>query len=688
VKLEAGELPARCGLSGDNAFGRFAIEPSGADRKAVGRVVRNRWRPPATTLCVAPALLAALLFGAPAFACDLATAPSTRWSVEHDAAGHAFLRTPCGERFFSIGVNVVDGGASGAHLNRPHYQWQEVAPSLPAWAASTRQRLFAWGFNSAGAWSLSPQELKLPTAINLELGRLAKFHWFDPFDPAMADRMREAALRLTAPYRDSPYRLGYFSDNEVGWWGGALFTFYSAKPAENYTKRRWVEALERHYRGNWQRFTADFVPPDGVDSWEKLLAAQAITRLRPGGEGSAAVRQWTEMVAEHYYDLAAQALHEADPGALFLGDRLPIYYDPMAVKVEARHVDVIATNYNVDSPEGWIAPYYFDGLRALTCAKPVLVSEWFYAARENRTGNRNNGHLMTVDTQAERAQGAAAAARDFAGIPELVGLHWFQYYDYPEGGRADREDYNFGLVDIRDRPYEALVAALGEANRALPLLHAAPPAPARQKLAGFGVPRARIDPEHASLVDWPKPRSLLPALKPAPGEVAFGEAYLSWSVEGLALATIGQDYYDLDLLAYGGDFPLSEAYRIELDVDAGPGPRRFTLYFIPPRSKERDHPPMTARLCAGAPAEHATKDCPAVPGAKALYFGADQPRIVGEALIPWSALGLDAPPASRRLRVEVSASSWFRSHWMSLSGLPPAQGSARPSRWAVLRLAE
>ncbi|MGO8920796.1 MAG: hypothetical protein ACLQJR_33295 [Stellaceae bacterium] len=632
------------------------------------------------------ALLAGLMLSTPALACDLAAAPSAQWRVERDAMGHAWLRTPCGDRFFSIGANVVDGGASGAHLSRPHYDWHEAAPSLAAWEAATRARLLGWGFNSAGAWSLPPQELRLSGAINLELGRLAKFHWFDPFDPGMPERMRQEALRLTAPYRDTPYRMGYFSDNEVGWWGGALFTFYSAKPAENDTKRRWVDALERRYHRNWQRFTADFVPPAGVDGWPALLKAQAITRLRPGGDGSGAVRQWTEIVAEHYYALAAQALHAADPGALFLGDRLPIYYDPMAVKAEARHVDVIATNYNVDSPEGWIAPYYFDGLRALTRAKPVLVSEWFYAAQENRTGNRNNGHLMTVATQAERARGAAAAARNFAGIAEIVGVHWFQYYDYPEGGRADREDYNFGLVDIHDRPYEALVAALGDANRALPLLHAAMPAPARQRLSGFTVPRARIDAQHGSLVDWPKPQSLLPALTPAPGEVAFGEAYLTWSAEGLALATIGQDYYDLDLLAYQGDFPLGEAYRIELDVDAGAGPKRFTLYFIPPRSKERDHPPMAARLCAGAPREHGETTCPAVPGAQALYFGADQPRVVGEALIPWSALGLDAPPLSRRVRVEVSASAWFRSRWMSLSGLPPAEGSARPGRWAELRL--
>jgi hypothetical protein len=620
--------------------------------------------------------------------CDLATAPTTRWTVLRQN-GLAWLKTPCGERFFSVGVNVVDGGLSGARLARPHYDWHDSAASLEDWIGQTRERLADWGFNSAGAWSLPPQKLELPTAIDLELGRNAKFHWFDPFDPAMPQRLVDIAKQLTAPYRGTPYRLGYFSDNEAGWWGGALFVFYSKKPASSYTKQRWIAELRRLYHDSWRRFAADFVPPPGVSSWSALLNAEAVTRLRVGGNGSAAVRHWTEVVADRYYTLVAAALHHADPEALFLGDRLPIYYDPMAVKAEARHVDVIATNYNVDSPEGWVAPYYFDGLRQLSGGKPVLVSEWFYAAHQNRTGNRNNGHLMTVETQEERARGAANAAANFAAVPEILGLHWFQYYDYPLGGRGDAEDYNFGLVDIRDRPYEELVAALGAANRRLPEIHAATHRVVeRSKPSRFVVPHAVIDPAHASLVDWPKPAALLPPLKTAPGEVAFGEAYLSWSEQGLALATIGQDYYDLDLLAYDGGFPLGEAYRLELDVDAGAGPRRFTLYFIPPRAKEKDQdrPLMTAKLCEGAPAEHAGNDCAAVPGGAAYYFGADQPRIAAETLLPWKALGRDGPPADRRLKIEISASAWYHSRWMSLTGLPPAEGSASPRRWIEMRL--
>ena len=488
-----------------------------------------------------------------------------------------------------------------------------------------------------------------------------------------------------APYRDSPYRIGYFSDNEVGWWAGALFIFYSSKPASSVTKQRWVELLRRHYADDWSRFTADFSPPAAIDSWEQLLGAVEATRMKPGGAGIHVVREWTGMVAERYYTLAERAIRAADPDALLFGDRLPIYYDPAAVRAMAPHVDAIATNYNVDSSDGWIADYFFDGLRKLSSGKPVLVSEWFFAARENRTGNRNNGHLMTVATQEDRAAGAAAATANFAAIPELVGAHWFMYYDHPKGGRPDGEDYDFGLVDINDRPYERLTAALAAANRRAPQIHAAA-AVSLPRTGTFALPHASISVHERSLSDWPKPASLLPRLTASPGAVEFGEAYLSWSERGLALATIGQDYFEPDLLVYDGAFPLGDAYRVEIGVDFGQGPRRFTLFFIPPRTKFHDHPPMRAQLCAGAAQIAITERCAEVSGAEAVYFGADQPRITAEMVIPWSALGITPPAPGTQLRAEIAITSWDRERWMSLSGRAPDTAMNHPEDWPAMRL--
>ncbi len=618
-------------------------------------------------------------------ACTLATAPSTRWSLVREN-GVAWLVTPCGRRFYSLGVNTLDGGYPWRrHGGKTYYTWRAFMPTLKDWVKETRARLQRWGFNTAGAWSLPPQILHMPMIVDLELGRGARFHWFDPFAPDMQARMTALAKKLVAPYRHSPYRIGYFSDNEVGWWPGALFVFYSMKPASSATKERWIKLLLHHYRSDWRRFTADFAPPPGVHSWAALRASTGMTRMRPGGHGIAVVEKWCGIVARRYYTLAEKAIRAADPDALYFGDRLPIYYDPAAVRAMAPHVDAIATNYNLDASDGWVAPYYFAGLEKLSGGKPILVSEWFFAARQNRTGNRNNGHLMTVATQADRARGAAAAVRNFARLPEIVGTHWFQYYDDPKGGRPDGEDYDFGLVDSGNRPYRRLVGALATANRQAAAIHARTALARPAEAGGFVVPYAAIA-LRRGLADWPKPASLLPPLKAAPGAVAFGEAYLSWSRKGLALATIGQDYYDLDLLAYQGPFPLGEAYRVELGVDLAGEPHRFTLFFIPPKKKRRDYPHLTALLCAGPAEQTRRQGCTAVPGAETAYFGADQPRITAEAVIPWAAFGAAVPAPGVRLKAEVAVTSWDRGRWMSLDGRAPAAAMADPARWLPLRL--
>jgi hypothetical protein len=626
------------------------------------------------------AAIALVLGAAEASACaDFSRAPSSRWSTRQ-VNGVQMLVTPCGDPFLSIGVNVVNSPVPIEKIEGPRYDWRRFYPSEAAFYAEARRRMQSWGFNTAGGWSAAPTKIDMPSIVYLGVGVDAKFHWFDPFDPATEARVRALTATEVAPYRNDPRRIGYFTDNEMGWWSGALFHYYSKQPATSHTKRRWVAHLRQHYGDDWLRFTADFAP--GADSWDALVAAKNDTKLKSGGEGIQAVRGWAALVATRYYEVIERAFRDADPDALLFGDRLPIYYDPVAVKPMARHMDVLGVNYNPDAGDGWIAPYFFDGLRNISGGKPVLVSEWFFAAHENRTGNRNKGHLMTVRTQEQRARGAAAATRHFSAIPELVGWHWFQWPDHPAGGRADGEDYNFGLVDMENRPYEGLVAALAAANGAAGPIHRNATAMQDRDLI---VPYARVTMEDHTLADWPKPSALLPPLSAQPGEIAFGEAYLAWDEDGLSFATIGQDYYDIELFARPATFPLEESYRFAIGIDAGAGPRRFTLSFTPPEVRGKDYPIMKALLCEGAPREEAGCHTPA--GARAEYFGSDQPRIVAEARLPWSALGLSAPPADGKLRIEIAATAWHRARWMSLTGAAPEAAMANTANWREVTLA-
>jgi hypothetical protein len=89
-----------------------------------------------------PALiLAALVAAAPASACEIATATTTRWSIVSDH-GVEWLKTPCGERFYSLGVNALDGGYPWReHDGKIWYSWTAFAPSLADWVNETMARL-------------------------------------------------------------------------------------------------------------------------------------------------------------------------------------------------------------------------------------------------------------------------------------------------------------------------------------------------------------------------------------------------------------------------------------------------------------------------------------------------------------------------------------------------------------------
>ena len=128
--------------------------------------------------------------------------------------------------------------------------------------------------------------------------------------------------------------------------------------------------------------------------------------LRPGSDGIRTIRHFLSLVADRYYQLMRDTIRKFDPDALFLGDRYQSFYYPEVVpgqpavcrrrfdqpqrELERRHVHPLVFGY---------AP------RTLT-GKPIVVSEFYMAAKENRSGNKNAvGGFPELCTQHERAAG-------------------------------------------------------------------------------------------------------------------------------------------------------------------------------------------------------------------------------------------------------------------------------------------
>ena len=457
---------------------------------------------------------------------------------------NAWLVRPNGVPFFSFGVCCVNQGASRTEFDvaNPGYAaWRHYTDSN-LWANATLRRLQGWGFTTIGGWS-DFQALKnccaedVAFAPVLHIGSTAGAPWWDMWDPKIIDRMDQVAREQILPLRDDPRLIGYYSDNEIGWWNAILFKMTLEQASSSGQRQRLIELLRQTYRNEWPELLKDFDPAPGVENWQEL-ERHGMLFLRPGGDGVQVERQFLALLAERYYSLVHDIIRKYDRRALILGDRYPSFYYPEVVRASARYVDAVSSNLNANWNDGLFARFYLDTLYALT-GKPILIGEFYLAATENRSGNKNSrGVYPVAATQKERAAGFRNTLESLLKLPYVIGADWFQYYDQPTHGRFDGENFDFGLVDIHDRPYEALTttaSALDFAGLKRQLARARPDASQGVPLAPRN-PLAQFEPTLA-LKHWDRERGFV---KPV-SEFPLADLYVCWNKKAIYLGLYAQD---------------------------------------------------------------------------------------------------------------------------------------------------
>lgn len=483
--------------------------------------------------------------------------------------GRAWLLDPDGQPFFSTGVNVFHTGAEPATFDprRPEYSGLRQHTGFDAWCASARRRLADWGFNTLGAWA-EPRAVEctgLPYTVCLHLGQWVGAPWIDPLSPGAQASIRMLIEREVLPRRDDRRLLGYFVDNELHWYAGPLFGYWAAEPGDRRLKRALFALLEEHYRGDLPALLADFAVKPRPRRWADLAGALGQVRVRPGRH-PAVIERFVALLADEYYRTVTEAVRAADPHHLLLGDRYASSYSQAVARVSARYMDVISVNYAGNEPGGWVSPAFFDTLHEVT-GKPLLVGEFYTAARENRSANANRkGPYLVVATQRERAATVAGLVTRLARLPYVVGYHWFQWSDQPSSGREDGEDFNMGLVDLEDRPYEELTAAFARVNTRVREVHqeGRPPQGLALVDGSWSVPPATHVQVDGELHEWELARHWAPGAVAREPELPFGDFYVGWRPEGLVL---GLDYQDYTLAPPTSD-PRGRK-RLALELDGG-----------------------------------------------------------------------------------------------------------------------
>jgi hypothetical protein len=473
-----------------------------------------------------------------------------RCTVRKDANGW-WLVSPDGEPFFSLGVCMFNQGAKKEEYDpaKPSYSALRHYDAPEAWADASLRRLKEWGFTTVGGWSDyealgKSDEHDLWATPVLHLGSRSGVPWFDMWDEKQIRRIKELAEETIVPLRDDPRIIGYYSDNELGWWNAIHWKMTLEQPATSGQRQRLIRLVRDTYDDDWNSLEKDFVPA-GAKNWDELERAGMLW-LRPGSDGIRTMRRFLGMTAVRYYQLMRDTIRAYDPDAMYLGDRYQSFYYPQVPAAARKYVDVVSTNLNSSWNDGTFIRSYLDTLHSLT-SKPILVSEFYMAAEENRSGNKNAvGGFPAVATQKARSEALANTLRDLGRLPYVVGADWFQYYDEPPHGRKlDGEDYNFGLVDIHDEPYGEVAETFAAFEPSELRSRAAEPRPD----ARGGVPPAPKKPLADfvfmnALKSWDRERGFVPPASKNP----LGDLYICWSKDALYLGTfvldiIEPDYY-------------------------------------------------------------------------------------------------------------------------------------------------
>ena len=339
----------------------------------------------------------------------------------------------------------------------------------PDWHARFRSfaldRLRAWGFNTIANWSdPALYDLKrVPYTATIDIsGDYARVasgqdYWgkmHDPFDPKFAAAVDKQVRETVQPYRDDPWCLGYFIDNEVSWGAGetdrghyGLAYGALAETKDSPAKQALVEQLKLHY-GKINFLNKAW--GTGFSSWESLLNQpyKAPDALSPQMRQD--FSSYVKKFAQQYFSVIRDTLRKYDPNHLYLGCRFA-WRTAEAVAASAEYCDVVSFNIyrsHVDRKE-------WEFTNALN--KPVIIGEFHFGALDR--GMFHTG-LVSVPDQKARAEMYRNYLHSVVDHPAFVGCAWFEYVDEPLTGRTyDGENYNVGFVTMTDTPYPEMVEA-------------------------------------------------------------------------------------------------------------------------------------------------------------------------------------------------------------------------------------
>jgi hypothetical protein len=246
-------------------------------------------------------------------------------------------------------------------------------------------------------------------------------------------------------FRDNPFLLGYFVDNEQGWGHGDFAGILDILPDTAASRREWLKILKQYYPDPQ---AVGVACGRSISSWDEAMRINSPMHYE---KLKSAVLDFETRFARQYFSTIKSALKKYDPNHLYLGCRFTRQLKPWHVMQTAgQYCDVVTVNvytFVEDEMKKWHA----------ATGRPILIGEHHAPLASSRQFPPN----YKAFPEGERQAYYLNYVQRWARMPFSLGCHWYQFADQHLTGRStDGECQTVGLVDITDSPHRHMIEVM------------------------------------------------------------------------------------------------------------------------------------------------------------------------------------------------------------------------------------
>jgi len=306
---------------------------------------------------------------------------------------------------------------------------------------TTVKRMNKWGVNVGSQAMASTGTPKPYTAYLRGLGMEdALMGLADVYDPMWAARIDSSMKTYLPQNKDNPWIIGYFVGNEPGW------------------QKKEVRLADLILQGK-----------------ERPVKAELMKHLQTHGDTPERKKEFIHKTFDIFLQTVKKTMKRYDPNHLNIGIRFgnlnSLQGNELLQEICKNAFDVLSINEYYDKPR---KDLYDDMYTRM--GLPYLIGEFHFGTVDRGLAQS----LWQVDSQEERGVGYRYYQEQGFSHPALIGTTWFSWSDQNLGGRNDGENYNFGIVDVTDRPYKYMAEAMMETNKRLYGIHSGDIQPVEQ----------------------------------------------------------------------------------------------------------------------------------------------------------------------------------------------------------------